>query len=96
MKIEYSADVDALYVYLQEVEVARSVEPDDGIVVDLDESGDVVGVELLDASTRFDGADVALMLADSGPNYTRAEAKKIRSILSNHTRIASLAQHDVD
>ncbi len=96
MKIEYSADVDALYVYFQEVEVARSVEPDDGIVVDLDDCGDVVGVEFLDASARFDSADAVLMLADSGPDYTVAQSKKIRSILSNHTRIASLIQDDVD
>ena len=96
MKIEYSTDVDALYVYFQEVEVVRSVEPDDGVVVDLDERGDVVGVEFLDASARFDSADAALMLVDSGPNYTSADDKKIRSILSNHTRIASLIQDDVD
>lgn len=96
MKIEYSADVDALYVYFQEVEVSRSIESGDGIVVDLDENGDVVGVEFLDASARFDRADAALMLADSGPDYTKTQSQKIRSILSNHTRIASLIQHDVD
>ena len=56
MKIEYDLDVDALYVYLREVEVARSVEPDDGVIVDLDESGDVVGVEFLHASERFEPA----------------------------------------
>ena len=96
MKIEYSADVDALYVYFQEVEVAKSVEPDDGVLVDLDDRGEVVGIEFLDASERFESADAALMLVDSGPNYTSTDDKKIRSILSNHTRIASLIQDDVD
>jgi uncharacterized protein YuzE len=66
MKIEYSEDVDALYVYLQEVEVARSVEPGDGIVVDYDASGAIVGVEILDASDRLNPVDAALMLKDSG------------------------------
>ena len=96
MKIEYSVDVDALYVYFQEVEVAKSMEPNDGVLVDLDDRGEVVGIEILDASERFESADSALMLADSGPDYTSSDDKKIRSILSNHTRIASLIQHDVD
>ena len=96
MKIEYSADIDALYVYFQEVEVAKSVEPDDGVLVDLDDRGKVVGIEFLDASERFESADAALMLMDSGPDYTISQSKKIRSILSNHTRIASLIQDDVD
>ena len=96
MKIEYSAEVDALYVYLDEVEVVRSVEPDAGIVVDFDKAGAVVGVEFLDASQRFDRVDAALMLADSGPDYSKVQAQKIRSILSKHTSIASLVQDDVD
>ncbi len=96
MKIEYSADIDALYVYFQEVEVATSAEPDDGILVDLDDQGEVVGIEFLDASERFESADAALMLVDGGPNYTKANAKRIRSILSHHTRVASLIQDDVD
>ena len=96
MKIEYSADVDALYVYLQEVEVARSEEPADGIVVDLDQNGAVVGIEILDASDRFDAAAATLMLADSGPNYTKSESDEIRSILSTHAHISSLIEDDVD
>ena len=96
MKIEYSADVDALYVYLQEVEVARSEEPADGIVVDLDQNGAVVGIEILDASDRFDDTDATLMLADSGPNYTKSESDEIRSILSVHAHVSLLVEDDVD
>lgn len=96
MKIEYSADVDALYVYLQEVEVARSEEPADGIVVDLDQNGAVVGIEILDASDRFDDTDATLMLADSGPNYTKSESDGIRSILSVHAHVSLLVEDDVD
>ena len=96
MKIEYSADVDAVYVYLQEVEVASSVEPADGIVVDFDEDGAIVGVEILDASERFDPADAALLLADSGPDYTKGQSDKIRSLLSTHAQLSSLVEDDVD
>ena len=95
MKIEYSADVDALYVYLQEVEPARSEEPTDGIIVDLDQHGAVVGVEILDASDRFDD-NSTLMLADSGPDYTESESYEIRSILSAYIANPSLVEDDVD
>jgi uncharacterized protein YuzE len=52
MKIEYDAGVDALYIHVQEpvVPVARSVVVDEGRVVDLDASGNPVGIELLDVS----------------------------------------------
>ncbi len=97
MKIEYSEDVDALYVYLQEVEVARSVEPGDGIIVDYDASGAIVGVEILDASDRLDPATAALMLQDSGPDYTKDQSDKIRSIVSIYARTSSsLVEDDVD
>ena len=53
MKIEYSKDADALYVYFREVEVAKSKEIEEGVVVDLDEKGHIVGIEILDASKRL-------------------------------------------
>ena len=57
MKVEYSADEDALYVYLKEVEVSRSEDVDEGIIVDYDAMDDVVGIEVLDASSRIDVSD---------------------------------------
>ncbi len=53
MKIEYSKEVDALYVYFREVNVAKSKEVEEGVVIDLDENGHIVGVEVLDASKRL-------------------------------------------
>ena len=53
MKIEYSKEVDALYVYFREVNVAKSKEVEEGVVVDLDEKGHIVGIEVLDASKRL-------------------------------------------
>ena len=57
MKVEYSADEDALYVYLKEVEVSRSEDVDEGVVADYDALDDVVGIEVLDASSRIDVND---------------------------------------
>ena len=53
MKFEYDKDDDALYVYFQEAEVSRSVEADEGVVIDCDARGVVVGIEILDASARI-------------------------------------------
>ena len=54
MKFEYSKDEDALYIYFKEVEVSRSEDVDEGIIIDYDALDDVVGIEVLDASSRID------------------------------------------
>lgn len=53
MKIEYSKEADALYVYFREVEVAKSKEIEEGVIVDFDEKTHIVGIEILDASKRL-------------------------------------------
>lgn len=53
MKIEYSKAADAIYVYFKEAPVAKSKEIEEGIVVDFDEQGCFVGIEVLDARERF-------------------------------------------
>lgn len=59
MLVTYDSDADALYVYLQRsTPVARSVLVDEGRVVDLDESGGVVGIEILEPSNGVDLTDI--------------------------------------
>ena len=58
MRIEYDKEVDALYVRLQETYVARTVEIEEGLNLDLDESGKLIGLEVLDATDRYSLADV--------------------------------------
>ena len=53
MKIEYSKEADALYVYFRQVKVAKSKEVEEGVVVDFDNKGHIVGIEILDASKRL-------------------------------------------
>ena len=53
MNIEYDKTADALYVYFREIEVAKSKEIEEGIVVDFDQNGHIVGIEILDASKRL-------------------------------------------
>ncbi|MFI5341564.1 MAG: DUF2283 domain-containing protein [Candidatus Methylomirabilales bacterium] len=50
MRIEYSKEEDALYIHLREAPVAESRDIAEGVTVDLDASGRIVGLEILDAS----------------------------------------------
>ena len=52
MKFDYDPKVDALYVRLNEADIAESEEVQPGIILDFDASGTVVGVEVLRASQR--------------------------------------------
>jgi uncharacterized protein YuzE len=58
MRIEYDKEIDALYVRLQEKYVARTVEIEEGLNLDLDENGKLIGLEVLDATDRYSLADV--------------------------------------
>jgi uncharacterized protein YuzE len=50
MKIEYDPVVDALYVRLGEAKIIESEQVQSGVILDFDESGSVIGVEILSVS----------------------------------------------
>ena len=58
MKIEYDNEIDALYIRLQEKYVDRTVEIEEGLNIDLDKSGKMIGLEVLEASARYSLADI--------------------------------------
>jgi uncharacterized protein YuzE len=58
MKIEYDNEIDALYIRLQEKYVDRTVEIEEGLNVDFDESGKMIGLEVLDAVDKYSLADI--------------------------------------
>ncbi|MBE3588289.1 MAG: DUF2283 domain-containing protein [Thermoanaerobacteraceae bacterium] len=53
MKIEYDPEVDALYLELREGIPTDSIDLEEGITVDLDDNGHVIGLEVLDASEKL-------------------------------------------
>lgn len=55
MKIEYDHDADALYVYLtsSKQKIAKTREIEDGVMLDLNKKGEVLGIELIGVSKRF-------------------------------------------
>ena len=50
MKIEYDPEVDALYIELRDVYADHSIDIEEGVSVDIDADGHIVGLEILDAS----------------------------------------------
>lgn len=53
MKIEYSRRTDALYIRLRKAPIVDSRDIEEGVTVDLDGEGHIVGLEVLDASERL-------------------------------------------
>ncbi len=53
MKISYDPKTDSLYIHLSEKAAADSEEVGDGILLDYDEQGNVVGIDLQHASVKF-------------------------------------------
>jgi uncharacterized protein YuzE len=58
MRIEYDSDIDALYIRMQEKYVDRTVEIEEGLNLDLDKNGKLIGLEVLDVTERYSLADV--------------------------------------
>jgi uncharacterized protein YuzE len=55
MHITYDPEADALYVSLLDVPAEDAVEIEEGVTVDLDAKGHVIGLEVLDARERMGG-----------------------------------------
>ena len=54
MRVEYDPSADAMYIRLAEGTVADSDEVREGVVLDYDAGGKVLGIELLNVSKRAD------------------------------------------
>ncbi len=54
MNISYDNTIDALYIKFKDGEFEENREVEEGIILDIGKSGDVLGIEILEASTRFD------------------------------------------
>ena len=53
MKINYYPDTDSLYIDLSERESADSIEISEGIVLDYDQEGSIVGIDIDNARKKI-------------------------------------------
>ena len=63
MKITYDSEVDVLRILFRDVPVEESDEDKPGVILDYDRAGNVVGMEVLNASQRVEnprGVDYAV------------------------------------
>ena len=54
MKIMYDQEVDVLRIIFSEAQIEESDEEKPGIILDFDQAGNIVGMEILDASKRME------------------------------------------
>jgi len=84
MRLQYSETADALYIYLQEgVKPATGEEIDNGTLVDLDESGQVVGIEVLNPARDWPLNEIAERFS-----LPLDDALALRALFPQHGRYA--------
>ena len=76
MKIEYSKGIDALYIKLREAKISDSMDIEEGVTVDLDEKGHIVGIEILDASEKLELSELVNISIENLPLEKIATSKK--------------------
>ena len=54
MKVTYDQEVDVLRILLNDSEIEESDEDKLGVIIDYDYQGNVIGLEILDASERIE------------------------------------------
>ena len=60
MKINYYPETDSLYIDLSQKTSVDSREVSEGVVLDYDESGNIVGIDIDHASAKLDISEIVL------------------------------------
>ncbi|MDP1623335.1 MAG: DUF2283 domain-containing protein [Bacteroidales bacterium] len=53
MKIKYDKEVDILYIRLSDEQIGESNEDKPGIILDYNNAGNIIGIEVLNASKKM-------------------------------------------
>jgi len=61
MRVKVDMESDALYFRLSEEEIVESEETSPGVILDYDEDGRVVGIEILNIKNQFSMEDLSNM-----------------------------------
>lgn len=60
MKLNYYPETDSLYIDLSHKDSADSIEISDGVAVDYDDKGNIVGIDIDNASNKLDLKELIL------------------------------------
>jgi len=60
MKLQYFSDTDSLYIDLSSRASSESQEVAEGVVLDYDEAGNLVGIDIDNASVKLDLGELVL------------------------------------
>jgi len=52
MKITYDPNHDVMYIKFGEGEIVDTIEVEEGVLIDVGENGRVIGIEIINASTK--------------------------------------------
>ncbi|MEW5945266.1 MAG: DUF2283 domain-containing protein [bacterium] len=58
MKIEYDKEADAMYISLKDEYVDKTEEVDNGVSLDFDKGGNLIGIEILHATKKYSKKDL--------------------------------------
>lgn len=75
MRIMYDQEADALYIELRHEQAGDNIDIEEGVSIDLDKDGHIIGLEILDASKRLKPEELHTI------NGERWHGKKRRSRL---------------
>jgi len=64
MKISYDPKADTLYIQFQEGTVGKTKKVEEGILIDLDNSGKIFGIEIIGLSERMSIKDLGQISFD--------------------------------
>lgn len=67
MKLQYYPETDSLYIDLSAKTSVESIEVIEGVVIDLDSAGNIVGIDIDRASEKLDLGSVETVALPAGP-----------------------------
>ena len=72
MKFEYDPEADALYIQLREAYAEDNIDIEEGVTVDLDAKGHIIGIEILDAKDLLGKGELPKVVVENLPFQTAA------------------------
>ncbi len=76
MKIIYDPDVDILSIVFSQAAIEESDEKKPGIIMDYDQQGNIVGMEIMNASKRMDNPNAVEYMVAKLPSKPLGELLK--------------------